>query len=415
MKKILIIVESIDVDDSSGSKANVALIKNLHLAGFNLRVLHYTRKDIQLSEIDCFPITENRRSALFFLSRLERYARYYTKFELNKIVENRFGFSFTLFNDRNSIVASVQKHKDFLPDLVLTLSKGASFRPHHALLNIPAWHSKWIAYIHDPYPFASYPRPYDYVEPGHQKKRTFFLEVAAKARLAAYPSKLLAHWMESYYSPLKGKRVIIPHQLNTDETDSADLPGYFQKDSFSIVHAGALMKARNPIGLVHAFKKFLNETPDARNESQLLFLGEKSIYSEEFREVNKEMEQLYCSDTYIPFSTVLAIQKKASVNVILEAKGPISPFLPGKFPHCVKTGKPILLLGPYYSECRRLLGSDYQYWAEIDEIDKIAEHIKDLYSRWKNDSARLELRRPDLDHYLSVDFLKISLESCINE
>ena len=40
IKRILVVVESIDVDDSSGSKANVALIKNLAKAGFELQVYH---------------------------------------------------------------------------------------------------------------------------------------------------------------------------------------------------------------------------------------------------------------------------------------------------------------------------------------------------------------------------------------
>ena len=44
MKKILVIVDSIDVNDSSGSKANVALIQNLAACGFDVLVLHYTQK-----------------------------------------------------------------------------------------------------------------------------------------------------------------------------------------------------------------------------------------------------------------------------------------------------------------------------------------------------------------------------------
>src|SRR5690606_20049590 len=134
---------------------------------------------------------------------------------------------------RNSILAGLKGIKDFEPDLVLTLSKGASFRPHHALLELPKWHSKWMAYIHDPYPMHSYPRPYDYVEPGHQQKRKFFLNIAEKARYAAYPSKLLAEWMESYYSKLKGKTVIIPHQIDDTEVELNALPEFFKKEAFT--------------------------------------------------------------------------------------------------------------------------------------------------------------------------------------
>jgi hypothetical protein len=406
-KKILVVVESIDVEDSSGSKANVALIKNLHKAGFELQVYHYARKDIHLTGISCHSIKENRRSLLFLLSRMERYLRYWFNLKLHKPIEQILGFSFTLFNDRNSIVTELKKIENFEPDLVLTLSKGGSFRPHHALLKIPEWHHKWMAYIHDPYPFACYPRPYDYVERGHQHKRNFMMAVAEKAKYVAYPSKLLAEWMESYFPPLKEKAVIIPHQISESELleEETEVHEFFQKNSFTIVHAGALISARNPMGLVRAFTNFLKETPEAKKHSQLVFLGDKSRYTEEFQRIKIEMPQFYSSDAYVSFSTVLAIQKSAAVNVILEAKGPISPFLPGKFPHCIQAGKPILLLGPYYSESRRLLGEDYPWWSEIDDEEKIFEHINILYKNWSK-SEIIESDYQELIKYLSSTQLK---------
>lgn len=413
IKKILVVVESIDVDDSSGSKANVALIKNLHKAGFELEVYHYTRKDIQLADISCHSIKENRGSLLFFLSRMERYLRYWFNWKLYKPIEQIFGFSFTLYNDRNSIAAALENMKEFEPDLVLTLSKGASFRPHHSLLKIPKWHTKWMAYVHDPYPFASYPRPYDYVQPGHRQKRKFFLKVAAKAKYVAYPSKLLAEWMESYFPPLKGKAVIIPHQIDEDEINSTELPAWFKKDAFTIVHAGALMNARNPMGLIKAYRKFLKDVPEAAEHSQLLFIGKKSKYTPEFEEQKREISQFYSSDDYLEFTQVQAIQKNAAVNVILEAKGPISPFLPGKFPHCIQAGKPILLLGPYYSESRRLLGDDYPWWSEIDEEEKITQQISELYFKWLHNQMFLEYDYSFLREQLSAPDLN-KLNELIN-
>src|SRR5690606_26961152 len=118
-KKILIVAESIDVEDSSASKGRVALIKNLHKAGFKLQVYHYTRKHIQLEDIPCVAIKENTWSMLFFLSRIERQIRYKLNLKLNKPLEKIFGFSFTLLNDRNSIAKALRNIDDFEPDLVL--------------------------------------------------------------------------------------------------------------------------------------------------------------------------------------------------------------------------------------------------------------------------------------------------------
>lgn len=231
------VAESIDVEDSSGTKGRVALIKNLHEAGFEVMVYHYTRKNIQLSGIHCVAIKEKRWSALFFLSRLERYIRTYLKLSLSKPLEKVFGFSFTLFNDRNSIVAALERIKDSNLDLVLTLSKGGSFRPHHALLKMPDWHSKWIAYIHDPYPAHLFPRPYAWVEPGYYKKWKFIKDISEKAAYSAFPSKLLKDWMGSYYPDFLRTGVIIPHQLFNINTNEIEFPDYFNPDHFNLLQA----------------------------------------------------------------------------------------------------------------------------------------------------------------------------------
>lgn len=404
-KKILVVVESIDVDDSSGSKANISFIKNLHKAGFELQVYHYTRKNIQLGKIPCHSIKEKRRSFLFFLSRIERYLRNWWNIKLYKPIEQIFGFSFTLFNDRDSIIAGLNNIKNFEPDIVLTLSKGASFRPHHALLKIPKWHNKWMAYIHDPYPFAYYPRPYDYVEPGHQQKRNFFLNVAAKAKYIAYPSKLLAEWMESYYKLLDGKGIIIPHQIDEEYSSYSTLPDFFNPAKFNILHAGTLLWGRDPMGLIKGFLKFVEECPKVQEDARLLFIGGKNHYSKELEEISRQYSGIYISEDYISFDTTQLIQKNVSVNVILEANGTLSPFLPGKFPHCVQANKPILLLGPFYSESKRLLGVNYPYHAEIHENSKIALILEELYENWQKKSE-IEVLRVDLKNYLSVQHLK---------
>lgn len=369
-------------------------------------VYHYTKKDIHLDGIKCIAISENRKSLMFLLSRLERQLRLKLNLDIHKILEEIFGFSFTLFNDRNSIMNSLKTIDGFEPDLIFTLSQGGRFRPHHALLKIPEWHNKWIAYIHDPYPMHSYPRPYDWVEPGHEKKRNFFMQVAKKARYAAYPSQLLAEWMESYFPSLKGKAMIIPHQISNVNNHNINLPSYFNKDHFNILHAGALMNARNPLPLVNAYCRFLNEIPEAKENSRLLFIGAKSKYSNDFKRLSKDFPQIFSTNQYVSFPVVSALQHAASVNVILEAKGSISPFLPGKFPHCVQAGKPILHLGPYYSECRRLLGEDYPWWSEIDDEEKIMYHFKELYKKWRENKAYMKEEFSDLQSYLSEVHLK---------
>ena len=407
-------MESIDLEGSSGAKANVALIQNLHKAGYDLIVFHYTRKDIQLQGIKCVAIQERRFSGLFLLSRLERHFRYIYRIKLNELIEKIFGFSFTLLNDRNSIIAALKKYSGPEPDLILTLSQAGSFRPHHALLRMPELHEKWIAYIHDPYPMHLYPRPFNWVEPGYHQKWKFMWDVSEKAAYSAFPGKLLKEWMGSYYPGLLKTGVIIPHQIIDLPVLNVRFPAYYKPGNFNLLHAGALLRPRNPQSLVLAFQSFLDRNPEAREQSKLILVGSSSIHSTWLKIKENEIRELEIIDEKLPFPTVFKMQQTAAVNIILEAKAEISPFLPGKFPHCVQADKPILLLGPNYSECRRLLGDDYPFWAEIDDTEKITVIIENLYFEWKKSPERLKLERPDLVSYLSCSYLEKTLEGILS-
>jgi hypothetical protein len=270
--KILVVAESVNIEDSSGSKANVALINNLVEVGFEVVVYHYTRKNIQLNGVTCIAIKELKYNLFYFLSRSQRLLQRHLKVNLSPFLEGIFGFSFTFFNDINSIKKAL-KESQFQSDMVFTLSKGASFRPHYAVLKLPKLHSKWLAYVHDPYPFHYYPRPYNFVEASYKQKQQFFLQVAQKAKYSAFPSLLLQEWMGSYFKNFNYTAVIIPHQNAKYEIKNGELPTYFDVSKFNIVHAGNLFAQRSPQGLVEGFNLFLHLNPTARDEARLLLLG----------------------------------------------------------------------------------------------------------------------------------------------
>ncbi|MBA3985669.1 MAG: UDP-glycosyltransferase [Flavobacteriales bacterium] len=412
MKKInniLIISESIDINDSSASKGRVALINNLKKAGFDLKVYHYTRRPIALEGIDCVAITEQKFTFGYVMSKFQLFIRRLTTFNLNPFVEKWIGFSFAFFNDSYSIKKALQKEDPNDYKWILTLSKAASFRPHKALLSLPQWHSKWLAYIHDPYPMHFYPRPYTWVEPGHYQKQEFMRAVSKACAYGVFPSKLLQEWMGSYFPDFLERGFVIPHQLTQTQNPKKELPEYFKTDLFTVLHAGALMKQRNPKALIEGFELFLNNVPEAINISQLLLLGSHD-YHKNFLEVKKQaLSNLYLSPGYVPFDEVQLLQFHAEVNVIIEAKAEISPFLPGKFPHCIAAGKPILHLGPALSETRRLLGENYPYAAEIDATETIAQLLEVLYKNWKSGNIVIGYDENKLKQYLGVVYLKETL------
>ncbi|MFD1095236.1 UDP-glycosyltransferase [Salegentibacter chungangensis] len=409
--KVLVVAESINVEDSSGSKANVALIQNLHKIGYNVLVLHYSHREIHLPEVKCMQIKENRRSLLFLLSRIERKLRRNLKIDLHQPLENLFGFSFTLLNDSRSIVAGIKEVDDFDADLIFTLSKGASYRPHHALLNVPELHDKWLAYIHDPYPHHYYPEPYKWSEPGYIRKIEFFKQVLRSCTVAVFPSLLLKEWMQNFFPWIDEKSCIIPHQISGGTAKKVSMPSFFDSGKFNLLHAGNLMKQRPPFHLIEGFKRFQDKNPDAKKNASLLLIGNSSYHTSELKKCEKKVPNLIISD-YLQQDIVLKLQQEAAVNIILESKSALSPFLPGKFPNCIEANKPILLLGPSKSEVRRLLGDDYQYWSEIDDIEKIANLIQELYESWKS-SSRQTLERSDLLRYMSPHYMKEELQKLL--
>ncbi len=412
--KILIAVESIDVDDSSGTKGRVALIKNMTKAGYDVTVLHYTQKDITIAGTNCIAIRENHFSKHFVLSRVQRYLYRWFKHNIGIRQERKHGFSYTWMNDAKTIASAINKYNPDNFDMLWTFGKGTSFRMHAGVLKVPKWHNKWYAYIHDPYPQQLYPRPYNYVPEGYKKKRYFFREMTQVANYIVFPSLLLKEWMQSYFIDVEGKELIIPHQIAEISQTETIIPSFFSSSKFTIVHAGNLLDLRDPKPLVIAFNNFCKLYPEAVTESNLIFIGKPSIYDTYLQSEIKNNPAIYSSGDYVPFDQVYQIQQKATVNIILEAISEISPFLPGKFAHCVAANKPIFLIGPYYSESKRLLGEEYPYIFEFKQIDALTKAIIALYKEWKTGKT-IQLNRPDLETYLSIPYLKETFEQSIKE
>ncbi|WP_139149404.1 glycosyltransferase family 4 protein [Ulvibacter litoralis] len=403
-------IESLDVNDSSGTKGRVALLQSFVKSGYEVIALHYTQRDVKITDIECIKVTERRDTILFILSRIQRLLYRWFKIDVGSWVDSKFGFSFGFFNDANSLKRAVTKYNPTDFDMIWTLSKGNSYRSHKTLLLSPKWHSKWYAYVHDPYPQQLYPRPYNYVPYGFRKKRNFFREITLKAKYIVFPSQLLKDWMLSYYVEIARKSLIIPHQLSGQNVSGNTLPDYFDSNKFNVLHAGNLLDLRDPKPVVEAFELFLKQSPSAKKNAALFFLGKKSIFSNYLKIKAEKIPQIYASQDYVPFEQVFSMQQNTSVNIILEATSEISPFLPGKFAHCVEADVPILLIGPHYSECKRLFGSEYPYSFEFDDINKIANAFHKMYDQWMENKESLKLNRPDLQQYLSAKYLKEVLE-----
>jgi len=414
IRDILVVVDSIDENAGSGAKANIAFISSLNEAGYDVTVFHYSHKEIVIKNANCYQIKEINVSLLYLLGRIIRIINRKTKHNLNEDIERYVGFSFTFFNDSNSIEKSIKRLNLSKFDLVITLSQGASFRPHHALLKIPRLHSKWLAYIHDPYPFHLYPRPYQFFKKSFLIKEKFFENMNQKAAYFGFPSQLLMEWMAYTFPNMKSKGMVIPHQINKQVTIPIESPTVsIDPNEFNIIHSGNLTHARSPEGLIKGFLAFLKSNPLAKSHSKLLLIGPSDYSLDMLNEFAGSSSRIVFHNNSIPFNEAQQLQEETSVNVIIEASSSISPFLPGKFPHCVSANKPILLLSPYYSECKRLLGDDYPYWCENQNSSCIAKAISSLYVLWEENKNNFKLNRPDLVEYCSSSYMKNALSKTL--
>ncbi|WP_292901665.1 UDP-glycosyltransferase [Nonlabens sp.] len=407
--KILVVADTISTQ-SSGGKTSRALIEGFIEQGFVIKVLHYSRKEIDLKQTPCISIQEKKTSWSYAKAKAQLIFQRLTGCNINHWVESRKGFSYAHDYDVKSIQQAIEKESPVHYDYILALSYASSFRAHKAILKLPQWHEKFLAYIHDPFPMHSYPRPYDWVEPGHQKKRDFFVALFKAAKSIIYPSQMLGEWMESYYPSGKNKAVIIPHLITKNLRDTGVYPSYFDSSKFNILHAGSLMSARNPMTLLKAFMAFIKDVPEAKNNARLVMVGSSSIFHQEMAILSQKCSQIILSPNKEPFETTFNMQQQAAVNVVLEAKGPSSPFLPGKVPHCIAANKPILLLGPYYSETRRILGEYYQYYCEIDDMTLLKNHLTDLYLNWENKNEKTVSGVTHLKSYFESSSILKALE-----
>jgi hypothetical protein len=415
MKNILVVVDSINQEDSSGSKCNVALIINLVKAGYSVKVYHHSRKTILIEGAECVKINVDKLNWVYVFGGFLRFLTKKFNIVTTPFIERKIGFSPAFLSDVHDFTKALKKDA-FNPDLVITLSKAASFRPHKALLNIKKWHSKWLAYVHDPFPFHFYPKPYDFLVPSYKYKEQLLFDFANKAAYSGFPSLLLKEWMGKFAPNFLKTGVVIPHQLVEIENKKVQLPDFFDPNKFSLLHAGSLFGERNPVGLIEGFFKFLEANPEAKNTTQLILIGGISENHSDVFEKHKNKEgNLISINKSLPFNIVYQLQYSVSINIILEAKSDISPFLPGKFPHCVAANKKMLVLGPENSETRRLLGSDYDYWSEIDNVTLISKLIEKLYFEWKANPNEMLLNKPELLDYLGVNHLKKIIDKIIHE
>ena len=387
---------------TSGARANYALIENLSQS-FKLTVLHGSETEISLSSIEAIKVQEVKWNWRYILSRTIRLLRRYIGLNLSPFLENKVGFSFTFLSLSHSFQKVLNSFDESKFNLVLTLSQGESFMPHHTILKSPRFHKNWLAYVHDPYPMACYPKSYAFIGPGTEQKKLFMQAVFDQAKFLSFPSLLLSEWMQKFYRFDRQRVKIIPHQIAQGLNKKSDIryDSFFDNKKFNILYAGHLLSQRNPLSIIEAFNLFLGKHKNFRDDCRLTFIGPvSSVWTDKLKEFASDHIKFFPAKD---FEVTIQLQQQASVNIIIEATDEQSPFLPAKFPHCIFSQKPMLLLSPLKSELRRLLGENFPFISIPTDTTSIFLNIEQLYNNWKEGK---EYEYVDtLQYYLKKEYL----------
>ena len=412
MKKILILLDSIDPNDSSGVKGRLALINNLVKIGHQVKIIHLDENYTNDVSFQAEVSGRSFLSSYLWLTKLNTFVKK-LNIKLNKWVEPQFGFSFSHYEDVARFKKALTRENPDHYDIVFTLSKAASFRPHKAVLESPKWHSKWYAYVHDPYPFHCYPRPYDWIGPGDNQKMRFMKQVFKKATYVSFPSNLLAEWMCSYYPVNKHKIKIIPHQIDSNlKAQKENLPHDFDLKKVNLLYAGALLGHRPLKALLISYKQLLEQSLIPKNTVLWFVGGGLNDFRAQIEEIKGTFPDNIKTLSQVKFEVAFAMQNFAEINIVIESNSYISPFLPGKLPHLIQANKPILHIGPVLSEVSNLLdGENFFLTLTHQEIKKQKELLADFINTKNHlNLGNLNNFSEELLQYFSVEKLKNIIE-----
>jgi glycosyltransferase involved in cell wall biosynthesis len=262
-------------------------------------------------------------------------------------------------------------------DYVFAFGGGDFFEPLEALAKVEKIKTPRIGYVHDPFPFHFFPKPYEEKPTRRSLNHEYKLRKAFNnLEKLAFPSKLLSDWMGERYQINREKRVIIPHGIplisvsDNNITDEVDLfIEKYQLNEGFYFHAGTLLYHRRIDYLVDAFKMFKKGKDNKK--IKLLHIGNMQ-YS-----YNNSEEDVIIINDRLDLNFVNILAKKSLGLIIIEHIGKISPFLPGKFPEYISLKKPIMHFGPNNSEIVRIIQEYYPnvaskvYSAELNDTDGI--------------------------------------------
>lgn len=398
MKNILVVCESLRINGTSSGIVSSTFITLLNESGYSLKVISPDDFDYPITwlpnevTVRKFKISLAKTTVFDTIPKVKALPSYLTGFSK--------GFRNTVNHYKKEIEVELSLHTY---DAIYALGSGSAFAPHFALaemkLDIP-----YYVNIHDPFPMHVYPEPYKksktWVNALLEKKFAFVLQ-AAKG--ISFPSQLLMEGMSETFPIIKEKGFVIPHigaALTSLPSEHGDDALALNASKITILHAGTLLGPRNPAYLLKAIGELNVECPEIMEQVVFTFVGKVNKALTEVVNSSKISNVTFLTSRF-SYQKSLELINQAQALFVIEAISTFSPFLPGKIADIAYAVKPIISLSPKNSEVRRLLGSNYPYQTELDNVKEmkqiLLQFITDFKSDTVNDKAIVALK-----NYVSV-------------
>lgn len=409
MKRILLLIESLRINETSSGIVSSTFVKLVYSLGYQIKIITpntFKYKVNWLPEnIDktIFNLPDHKKCLLDGIPKLRAFPTYLTGFNSDFRA---------LINKWKSIIYHELEIKKY--DFIYVLGSGSEFAPHFAIseMNIG---TPFILNFHDPFPMYLYPAPYKKERNRINKLLEKKIRLAiSKAYKISFPSQMLMELMTEAFPLAKGKSFVIPHigtELSNLPENENDKLIDLDTTKINILHVGSLLGPRNPQFLIQSIIDLNKTIPDLLKNVRFVFVGK---IARELKHLAKtEIDDcIQFFDFRVSYRKSIELIRKSAGTLVIEAISDFSPFMPGKLADIAFLEKPVIALSPRNSEIMRLLGYDYPYWAELDNKKMITNAIVSFLSDFESANVNIQqIKR--IKEYISIERNGMILKSIL--
>jgi len=257
---------------------------------------------------------------------------------------------------------------------------------------------KWVADFRDPWTDIHYYEDYRRIGLARRIDHNLEYNVLRRADVVTCISRLDIEL--DFAQKIEGQR-FVNIANGYDETDFTGIHSDgTPSDKFVLMHLGGVGSERNPINLFKAVRALLDQGRISPPDFELVFIGKvDEVILQTVEELG--LAAVFTRIPYLPHREALQRTQTASAMLLLVTQSQKNlRILPGKTFEYMRTGKPILALGPEDGEVARILNdSNTGKMISYEKYDEIYDNVLRLYSQWRKAGSLQQNVDADIQSY----------------